>query len=58
MPRETSYTNTTLKEKDGPEDRPKWFKMQGAQQQGAPEKLHNAILSSGRCPVKAAKPSS
>lgn len=40
MPRETSYTNTTLKEKDGPEERPKWFKMQRAQQQGAPEKLH------------------
>lgn len=31
MPRETSDTNTKLKEKDGGRERPKWFKMQHPQ---------------------------
>lgn len=36
MPRETSYTNTRLKKKDGCRERPKWYKVEQPQQPGVP----------------------
>ena len=36
MPRETSYTNTKIKEKDGLRETPKQFKIEQPQQLGVP----------------------
>lgn len=51
MPRETSYTNTRLKEKDGRRERPKWYKMQQLQQSGVPwnEQPHRRELWQMSC---------